>query len=254
VGGPAGFVSRMNVFTHYQGLLDVFTKCGKDSGFQIPSPVLSLKKLNPPDAIWSELGIVGGMLSLKTDIADGSPNGFAEDWGLPLGELEILISPLEQIRIDDPWNIKRSQIEIAYLFFNLDTGKTELLLALHFDFGVKKDIDEPHDAHPLFHVSLTHKLFQLGAALQQRNVEVKRMEGVPGVRLPTAHMTLPSVLLNVAADHFQPQEFTKFLRHMRAAGEYPTMVNSFFKKRMEKHKTRMRSCAWYADLPAVAAC
>jgi hypothetical protein len=55
----------MNVFTHYQGLLDVFTKCGKDSGFQIPSPVLSLKKLNPPDAIWSELGIVGGMLSLK---------------------------------------------------------------------------------------------------------------------------------------------------------------------------------------------
>jgi hypothetical protein len=182
----------------------------------------------------------------------GSPNGFAEKWGLRDGELEILIYPRERIRSDDPWNIRRSQIEIAYLYYNLDDDKTVLLLSMHFDHSVKKSVDEPEEAHPLFHVSLTDSPMKLEETLQKKNVHRERMQGMPIVRVPTAHMTLPSVLLGVAADHFQSAQFTKFLRYMRAETSYPTMANDFFKARMEKEKNRMRSCAWYADLPSLA--
>jgi len=241
----------MDVYNHYQGLLEVFTKCANESSFGIPDSRVKLTKLHPPAATWYQLELQAGYLSLKTDISDGHINGIAEAWGLPSGELEILIYPREQIRIDDPWNIKRSQVEIAYLFYNIELDKTALLLGLHFDFGVKNDIDEPEVAHPLFHVTLTPSPMNLKGILHHRKVDTTRMEGIPSVRLPTAHMTLPSVLLSVAADHFQPAAFNKFLRYMRGEGNYPTMTNNLFEQRMKKQKNRMRSCAWYADLPPV---
>jgi hypothetical protein len=79
------------------------------------------------------------------------------------------------------------------------------------------------------------------------------MKGVPEVRLRTAHMTLPSVLLSVAADNFASVQFDAFLRGVRETRLYPTMANELFKKSMDRRKNRMRSCAWYADLPPVAA-
>ena len=253
MGRPPILLTAMDVHGYYQGLLDKFTKCGQDSGFTIPSPVLRLRALHPPDAEWYALDLVDGHLSLKTDIAPGNPNGFAEALGIELGELEILIHPREQIRIDDPWNIKRSQVEVAYLYYDLTTDKTSLLLAVHFDFSVDEATQEPPKAHPLFHATLTHNPMQLKGLLQQRKVDVARMKGVPEVRLPTAHMTLPSVLMSVAADNFPSVQFDAFLRGVRENRLYPTMVNELFKKRMDRQKNRMRSCAWYADLPPLTA-
>jgi hypothetical protein len=243
----------MDVHGHYQGLLDKFTKCALESSFTIQAPVLRLTQLHPPHPKWYELALVGGHLSLKTDIVPGNESGLAEALNIEYGELEILIYPLEQIRIDDPWNIKRSQVEVAYLYFDVNTDRTTLLLAFHFDFSVDEATQEPAAKHPLFHATLTHDLMQLGGLLQQRKVDTMRMQGMPEVRLPTAHMSLPSVLMSVAADHFSAAQFEIFLRSVREARPYPTMANDPFKKRMEKQKNRMRSCAWYADLPLVAA-
>lgn len=237
----------MDIHQHYQGLLDVFTKCAGDSGFKVGYPRVILKKLQPPDSKWFSMHLQDGALSLKTDVGLGSANGFAESLGIESGELEILIHPREQIRIADPWDIKRSTVELAYIVYDLARDKHDLLLALHFDFGVS-DAGEPGEAHPIFHAQLTHRPMQLEGTLQARNVDVSRMKGVPEVRLPTAHMTLPSVLLSVAADHFRPTEFNKMLRWMRECGAYPHMRNDLFAARMTKEKSRMRACAWYANL------
>ena len=190
---------------------------------------------------------------MKADIEEGSINGFAETLDMKLGELEILIYPREQIRINDPWNIKRSQVELAYIAHDMETNVSSLLLALHYDFSVQDKTGDPDEVHPIFHAQLTHSPIQLDPTLKAKNVDVSRMKGIPAVRLPTAHMSLPSVLLGVAADRFRPEEFKKLLHWMRGCGAYPAMVNPLFESRMTSQRNRMRSCAWYADLPALAA-
>jgi hypothetical protein len=152
----------MDVHGYYQGLLDKFTRCGLESGFTIPSPILRLTPLNPPNAVWYVLDLVDGHLSLKADISSGNSNGFAESLGIEYGELEILIYPREQIRISDPWNIKRSQVEVAYLCTDVNSDRTRLLLAFHYDFSVDDSTQEPAEKHPLFHATLTHNPIQLG--------------------------------------------------------------------------------------------
>ncbi len=241
----------MDIHQHYQGLLDVFTKCAGDSGFKAGSPFVMLKKLAPPDSKWLSMYLKEGTLSLKTDVGMGTASGYAESLGIEAGELEILVHPREQIRATSPWDIKRSTVELAYVVYDMATDKSDLLLALHFDYGVG-DTGEPEEKHPIFHAQLTHKPVRLEGILQAKNVNVSRMKGVPDVRLPTAHMTLPSVLLSVAADQFRPEDFNKLLSWMRSYGAYPHMVNELFDARMAKEKNRMRACAWYANLPKSA--
>jgi hypothetical protein len=241
----------MDIHQHYQGLLEMFTKCGKASKFRVGNSRVVLKALKPPDAIWYEMYLREGALKLTADIGLGSTNEFAETLGIENGELDILIFPREIIRIDDPWNIRQSTIELAYVAYDMDSEKLDLRLALHFDFKVKES-GEPDEKHPIFHAQLTHKPMGLAGTLQARNVNSSRMKGLPIVRLPTAHMTLPSVLLGVAADHFLPVEFSNLLGWMRDDGAYPHMINERFGGRMTKQQFRMRSCAWYADLAKTA--
>ncbi len=244
----------MNVHGHYQGLLEKFTKCALESGFKVQAPRVRLKRVAPPDGQWNDLGLVDdGHISLKADVPSGTANRFVETLGVEDGHLEILIHPRERILNSAPWNIKRSQVEVVYLCHDRAKEVTDLLLALHFDFSVDEATSEPAEAHPLFHASLTHKPMELRSLLQQRNVVVDRMRGMPNLRLPTAHMTFPSVLTSVAADCFQPDQFAIFLRSVRDAGEYPTMQNDSFRQRMTAQQNRMRCCAWYANLaPALA--
>jgi hypothetical protein len=248
MGRVADQALKMDIHQHYQGLLEVFVKCAGEAGFKTGSPFVMLKRL---DSKWQSMFLKEGALSMKTDVAMGTANGYGESLGIEVGELEILIHPREQIRFSSPWDIKRSTIELAYVVYDLNANKSDLLLAMHFDYGVS-DSGEPDEKHPIFHAQFTHKPIQLEGLLLSKNVDVSRMKGVPEVRLPTAHMTLPSVLLSVAADQFPPASFNKLLRWMREYGPYPHMVNDPFEVRMAKEKNRMRACAWYATLPKSA--
>jgi hypothetical protein len=62
-------------------------------------------------------------------------------------------------------------VELAYIGYDQETDRTTLLLALHFDFSVNEESNEPAAAHPLFHASLTHKLFGLGGELEKRKLD-----------------------------------------------------------------------------------
>jgi hypothetical protein len=62
----------MEITEHYQGLLALFQKCGKLSGFKVSTERVVLTPIGQTGA-W-ELALAGGPLSLVTDVAKGNQN------------------------------------------------------------------------------------------------------------------------------------------------------------------------------------
>ena len=235
----------MDVQPYYQCLVDAFAKCGSRSGFKVVAERIVLNPMQSAGEDCWELSFKNGTLVLKGDVSSGGINGLARMLGFATGEFKIFIHPREVIKQGEPWNIKASVVELAYVAQDSSKSKSDLLLGMHYDFSARESGD-PEFAHPLFHAQFTSKLYRLQGALGA-SIGLDRMKNLPSVRLPTAHMSLPSVLLLVAADNFTPSQFTAFLREVRKSPVYPCARNQLFATRMTQHNVGMRSCAWYGN-------
>ena len=230
----------MSVHSYFQNLVAAFVGCAGKSGFKTTLDWIVLQPTkHEGEACWN-LSLKNTALVLTSDVTPGGK--LSKRLGFDKGQLKILISPRETIKKDQPWNIKESTIELAYVAHDLTKGETDLLLGLHCDFSATSSGD-PHSAHPLFHAQLTSRFVKLNDLLGGANKN--RMKCLPQFRLPTAHMSLPSVLLLVAADQFTEPQYLAFLRELRKTTSFPSMNNTNFSTRLEG--SRMRSCAWYPN-------
>ena len=103
----------MEITQHYESLLALFQKCGKQSGIKISTGHMDLKPIGATGD--SQLQLAGGPLSLLADVSKGNMNGLAKTLGFAAGDMQILINPRETIKQSDPGNITRSTIELAYI-------------------------------------------------------------------------------------------------------------------------------------------
>lgn len=231
----------MDVQSYFQNLVDAFVACAVKSGFKATTDRVVLEPTeHDGEACW-KLSLKNTALILTSDVA-GSWNKLTKKLGFEKGHLKILISPRETIKKGEPWNIKESAIELAYVARDLSKAESDLLLGVHCDFSVTAS-GEPRPAHPLFHAQLTSRLVKLNDLLG--GAKADRMKCLPQFRLPTAHMSLPSVLLLVAADQFKEPQYLHFLQELRKAASFPSMSNTRFSARLDG--SRMRSCAWYPN-------
>lgn len=232
----------MKVQPYYQQLLDAFVVCGNRSGFKAKPDRVVLNPENIQGESYWNLSLKNKALVLTTDVAPGGSKKLSKKLGFAKGEFKILINPREVIKKDEPWNIRESAIGLAYVARNLAKAGSDLLLGVHYDFSAPAD-GEPHPAHPLFHAQLASRFPAMGDMLDGINAD--RMKDLPEFRLPTAHMSLPSVLLLVAADNFEEEHFKEFLGELRRTSPFPIMNNSKFTARLGQ--CGMRSCAWYSN-------
>lgn len=230
----------MDVQGYFQNLVDAFVTGATKSGFKAVTDRVVLNPVEKDGEPCWELLLKNTALKLTTDVAPGGGNNLSKKLGFDKGEFKILISPRETIKKGEPWNIKESAVELAYIARDLSKTAPDLLLGVHCDFSVVQTGD-PRPAHPLFHAQLTSRLVKLNDLIDGTNLE--RMKSLPQFRLPTAHMSLPSVLLLVAADHFRQQQYLDFLKELRKTMPFPCMSNARFTTRADGRG--MRSCAWY---------
>jgi hypothetical protein len=105
----------------------------------------------------------------------------------------------------------KSTVSVAYMERHGRDAIT--LLPLHYDFD-----PEVKGAHPIFHAQLGSTKFtddDLKSVQFRSEIRALQNEPLGTVRIPTACLNFASVLIGVAADHFDLQIFTKVIGILR---------------------------------------
>lgn len=130
-------------------------------------------------------------------------------------KLSILLKVEETVdnaplSVDPPrYDVSKSTVWVSYY----EAGFKKLLQSIHFDF------EGPKQSHPIFHAQFTHEGIplpdgipeQLGVALP---AETDSIPNCKSVRIPTADMTLSSVLLCLIVDHIKSDFVSTFLTEL----------------------------------------
>jgi hypothetical protein len=128
-----------------------------------------------------------------------------QDWKARKQRLHILLHVQETIGQKPDYRLERSTVRVNY--FKVSEGNAQLLQSIHFDFGPSQH------RHPVFHAQLTNECVSLSeevaAQLEFGFRQLPCATCFKEARIPTSDMTLPSVLLCLAADHFE-SEFEPF--------------------------------------------
>ena len=168
-----------------------------------------------------------------------------QDWAARGSRIHILLHAEETIRgSGSVYILERSTVRLNY--YRLQDESAYLLQGLHFDHGPLMR------RHPIFHAQLTNEIINLSSSAAEE-LEFK-MEQMPcsacfrEARIPTADMTLPSVLLCLAADHFG-QNFSSFLEEVRRIqGRLPQPTIEPTKTSISR-SSDLRSSHWFAHEP-----
>lgn len=142
--------------------------------------------------------------------------------------------------------LTHSTVRVGY--FQVQDNRAILLHSVHFDHGPTQD------AHPMFHAQLTSETFNLPKTVAQE-LEFA-YEQVPcngcfkNARIPTSDMTLPSVLLCLAADHIQFRVFCDFYEKVQSIqAELPQPIYETTRASIEASPGHLRSSHWFAHTP-----
>lgn len=169
---------------------------------------------------------------------------FLKDWPYKTESrkhVDILINANELVNIDN-MSIIESEVHVSY--FKLDNGDCNLLESLHYDF---KEKVEP--AHPIFHVQLSHEA--MGSLPQGfrrcrklRKLEIPRHQHI---RIPTAHMSLVSVLVNIVADHLGSDMLKELISETKNIKNLPQADSSQIFDKISADNKNFWSLHWYAE-------
>jgi hypothetical protein len=182
-------------------------------------------------------------LFIGMDVAGSTPLGGL----LPDGKLEIFVYPRETYFTDrDGSKILKTTTEVGYVHKGPSTPKGVLLFGVHYDYEVTDD-GNPLEAHPFYHAHISKKLNTLTDVLKELKVEVESCANVPFLRFPTAHMSLASVLLGIAADCFKTQDFKAFLKAIRKRPACGLYYSDKLLDRIQANANSFASCSWYKE-------
>ena len=183
------------------------------------------------------------VLRIKMDVAASTPLG----GHLPNGLLEIFVSPKELYCVDKGVNkIIKTTTEVGYVHTDAVSSKARLLLGLHYDYDVKLN-GEPEPGHPTYHVQITNKLITLTGFFAGLDIDVASCSNVPFLRVPTAHMSLTSILLGIAADCFKSEDFKAFIDSVRKKPALSLFPPDNLFQRIQKNANSLASCSWYCS-------
>lgn len=165
----------------------------------------------------------------------------------PKGRLNILVQVQETIISAVPnYRLERSTVRTAY--FEMEDNVATLLHSVHFDYGPAQI------CHPIFHAQVTSETIPLSGPIAQE-LEFEFMPEIIGAvfknaRIPTCDMTMPAVLLCLAADHLKPQLFPGLLSRVRELQErlpQPTFAST--QQSIAAEPGQLRSSHWFAHTP-----
>jgi hypothetical protein len=143
--------------------------------------------------------------------------------------------------------LERSTVRVNY--FRVENGEAFLMHGIHFDHGLEEI------CHPVFHAQVANDAVALpdeiagelefAFVLHPRPSEVFK-----NARIPTSDMTLPSVLLCLAADHLKAEFFPAFLSTVRELqAKMPPPIFTKTKQSIHDEPDHLRSSHWFAHTP-----
>jgi hypothetical protein len=158
--------------------------------------------------------------------------------------IHMLIHAEETFRRARPTSILlKSTVRVSY--FAIEENRTRVLQTVHYDYGPVQPL------HPEFHAQLSSEVVQLSA---QDATELEfpyhpnpAHDVCKSARIPTSDMTLPSVLLCLAADHIEAGFFPEFLHCVRdLQDKLPQPPDGTTRQSILASPRNLRSSHWFA--------
>ncbi len=159
--------------------------------------------------------------------------------------LSILVQVLETIRKSESTCVlEKSTVRVTY--YRIAGNQPRFVLGMHFDYAPNQTM------HPVFHAQTTNEqpelnddaMKELGFTSPYRD---SRVASLRNVRIPTCDMTLPSVLLCLAANHLNPKAFSAFravvVKHQEAM---PRPDLARLMESIREKPTHLCSSHWFA--------
>jgi hypothetical protein len=223
------------VSSAYESLLEAFRATVEDANLTISIP-------RPVRSCFLQTGDVGTAAFKECLYLKGWPCR-----RLPGSKrLDIVINALETFARPS-WSLMKSTVYLNY--FVVSDSTAELVQALHYDF-----VQGGQPDHPFFHVQLSDEAipdadlkstgFDLEVQLPERSSQCWVT-----TRIPTAEMTLASVLYSLVADHLGEGSFGQFANDVHAIQErLPSPNFDAMKKSFQKSATHFKSSHWFAHM------
>ena len=165
--------------------------------------------------------------------------------------LSVVIHAQEEIRKGTkklPPQLVRSTVRVYYYKIEEDV-QANLLHSVHFDYGAVRD------CHPIFHAQISNEHVDIDENTATTIAfDYLKQESLPScfreARIPTSDMTLPSVLLCIAADHFRPAfpEFYKTVCRLQENLPLPQYELTRTSMRQRDEMPHLRSSHWFAHM------
>lgn len=159
------------------------------------------------------------------------------------GRLHVVIQAMEVLQAPD-WDLVKSTVYADY--YVVSDSAAKLAQCLHYDF-----VAGGQPGHPLFHVQLSNEPISSGDSEDvglDLNVEppAPSLCGVT-TRIPTADMTLVSVLYCLVADHLGAGALTEFRDKVLAIQDrLPRLSYTTLKKNIEQ-SSHFKSSHWFVQ-------
>lgn len=158
-------------------------------------------------------------------------------------KVDILINAQEAIRKSDLQIIK-STVHVSY-FEVSDTKVLKLIESIHYDFD-----DKYEKGHPYCHVQfcpdpVNPSRVESFSGYDTRNC-VWNGSRLEGLRIPTAHMNLISVLISLVADHINEPMLQQLIKETKNIPNMPTIDSEGLFSDIHHVGHNFRSCHWYS--------
>ena len=158
--------------------------------------------------------------------------------------LDIVIKA-EETLTRSSWLLTKSTVRLNYIVVSNSTAR--LVQSLHYDF-----VDKEQEDHPFFHVQLTDERIpedDLRNTGFELNLPAQPNECGVTTRIPTADMTLASVLYCVVADHLGGSHFKEFDGKARSIqGRLPHPDFAKLRESLQKSSKHFKSSHWFAHM------
>jgi hypothetical protein len=128
-------------------------------------------------------------------------------------KIDILVRATEHFPTDGSSSVY-SNVHVNYLSIT-HQGNAKVVENIHYDFSAKPEV-----AHPFFHAQFANNVIDDESGRSNVGFDYlidssNRERRYKNMRVPTAHMNLPSVLVCLAADHMQSASFESLLKELR---------------------------------------
>ena len=163
--------------------------------------------------------------------------------------VDILVKAQETIQLN-PLVLTQSTVRVNY--FVVEGSRAKLVECVHYDYCHPPQDDQ----HPIFHAQFGDEAIVLDGSLRTEfgyHIDADGFRCFKNARIPTADMTLCSVLLSLAADHMRCKFFLQFRDKFLALQEsLPRPAIEDLKWSLSAEIADLKCSHWFARQPKEA--